>query len=246
MNEDKYHLSTPMGIHRVMKEPYDDREVFESMNDLWDYCKNGARYNGQKVACIIGTPGENKGYVQNFTICQDFPIINLNNGEIVIDKDKGILVYNYNAFALNDDDKIMCDDDKTHYNYLSNPNKFSILSLIKAFKECNQDTFLITIDKYTNNSANYISSKFEIPTDAFEQVMNESIEYNYSIDNSTINITIAKELDNCEIYIKYEKTIPGRDPIIREYNIIPKDDEENTCTRIYIKPNGYITAIGEG
>ena len=76
--------------------------------------------------------------------------------------------------------------------------------------------------------------------------MNESIEYNYSIDNSTINITIAKELDNCEINIKYEKTVPGRDPIIREYNIIPKDDEENACTRIYIKPNGYITAIGEG
>ena len=25
MNESMYHLSTPVGIHRVMKEPYDDR-----------------------------------------------------------------------------------------------------------------------------------------------------------------------------------------------------------------------------
>ena len=82
MNESSKHLSTPMGIHRLLKEPYDDREVFTSIDNLKEYCRNGACYDGQRVACIIGTPNKG-GYIQDFVIYNKMAIAKFNNGEII-------------------------------------------------------------------------------------------------------------------------------------------------------------------
>ena len=64
MNESKYHVSTPIGIHRLKKEPFDDREIFSNISDLIDYCKHGASYNGQKVLCIFNQ--NDNEYLLNF------------------------------------------------------------------------------------------------------------------------------------------------------------------------------------
>lgn len=251
MNESMYHLSTPMGIHRVMKEPYDDREVFTSINDLWEYCKHGARYNGQRVACIIGSPGNGRGYVQNFTINQDFPLIDLPNGEIIIDNSKGVLVYDYNPAALSSDDKIMYNSNKNHYNYLNNPSKFSILSLIKAFRNTALESYTITIDRhyrgFTRTDLYYKSTySFEMKVEDLENVIYglTSITFTNPLDSKSV--TFNKNTENGMFCISYEGKGNYGDPIIIECNIIPKKNDEKICTRIYVKANNYIRAMGEG
>lgn len=240
MNEGKYHLSTPIGIHRVMKEPYDDREVFESIDDLWDYCKNGTRYNGQKVACIIGTPGEGKGYVQNFTICQDFPLIDIPNGETIIDKDKGILIYNYNPFVLSDNDKVMYDSNKTHYNYLNNPSKFSIISLLKAFRSRTSTWYTFNIVKY-HSTGDYNITNFQMKADWLEDIIyRDSTSATCEYANTYVEFT--KNLNNSVFHIEYEQVGWSTN----EYNIIPKISTEDACIRIYVKANDYVRAMGEG
>lgn len=250
MNEGKYHLSTPIGIHRVMKEPYDDREVFESIDDLWDYCKNGTRYNGQKVACIIGTPGTGKGYIQNFTICQDFPLIDIPNGETIIDKDKGILIYNYNPFVLSGNDKVMYDSNKTHYNYLNNPSKFSIISLLKTFRSSTSTWYTFTIVEY-RITGDYDILNFEMMAAGLEDVIygNSTLAthiYANADDNPipTVQVKFTKNLNNNSVFhIEYGPE--DRTPT-NEYNIIPKISTEGTCIRMYVKASDYVKAMGEG
>ena len=240
------HLSTPIGIHRVMKEPYDDREIFESIDDLWDYCKNGTRYNGQKVACIIGTPGNGKGYVQNFTICRDFPLIDIPNGETIIDKDKGILIYNYNPFVLSGDDKIMYDSNKTHYNYLNNPSKFSIISLLKTFRSNTSTQYTFTIVKCS--TGDYDILNFQMMADDLEDVIygnSTSATYEYdTIDPITaVSVEFAKNSNDSVFHIKYG---PRGGVPTNEYNIIPKINTEDACIRMYVKADDYVKAMGEG
>lgn len=251
MNESMYHLSTPVGIHRVMKEPYDDREVFESIDDLWDYCKNGARYNGQKVACIIGTPGEGKGYVQNFTICQDFPLVDIPNGETIIDKDKGILIYNYNPFGLNSSDKVMYDSDKSHYNYLSNPFKFSMISLLKIFKGTSPEWYTFTIDEYNYTTRSSTTIIFSMPAIDIENIIygdgTLATREFATIDNDSIpiaHVDFIKDMTSCVFHIKYG---PVDESPTNQYYIIPKDNTiASKCVRMYVKANDYIKAMGEG
>lgn len=238
------HLSTPIGIHRVMKEPYDDREVFKSIDDLWDYCKNGTRYNGQKVACIIGTPGNGKGYVQNFTICQDFPLINIPNGETIIDKDKGILIYNYNPFVLSGNDKVMYDSNKSHYNYLNNPSKFSIISLLKAFRSSTSIWYTFTIVKY-RSTGDYDILNFEMMAAELEDVIygNSTLATHEYGSIPLVHVEFAKNLNNSVFHIKYG---PVDGTPTNEYNIIPKISTEGACIRMYVKANDYVKAMGEG
>ena len=49
------YLSTPLGIHRVRRSPYDDTEIFNSVNELVEYCKSGLAYKGQKVSVDLET-----------------------------------------------------------------------------------------------------------------------------------------------------------------------------------------------
>ena len=235
------HLSTPIGIHRVMKEPYDDREIFESIDDLWDYCKNGTRYNGQKVACIIGTPGNGKGYVQNFTICRDFPLIDIPNGETIIDKDKGILIYNYNPFVLSGNDKVMYDSNKSHYNYLNNPSKFSIISLLKTFRSNTSTQYTFTIVKY-RSTGDYNILNFQMMAAGLEDIIygNSTLATH---EYGNVHVEFAKNLNNCVFHIKHGPV--GGTPT-NEYNIIPKISTEDACIRIYVKANDYVRAMGEG
>lgn len=145
MNESSKHLSTPMGIHRLLKEPYDDREVFTSIDNLKEYCRNGACYDGQRVACIIGTPNKG-GYIQDFVIYNKMAIAKFNNGEIItyndptygIDKSY-MLIYedehSYTTMPLTHDPTT-----KDHLNYLnSSPSGYSIMELIKLFEYYNNN-----------------------------------------------------------------------------------------------------------
>lgn len=249
MNEGIYHLSTPIGIHRVMKEPYDDREIFESMDDLWDYCKNGARYDGQKVACILGAAGTGK-YIQNFTINNSCPIINLQNGEHIISTgptsssgiNDSILIYNYNPFALNDSaDKRMFNSYKGHYNYLDNPSKFSIFSLIKAFRPSSTyNKYTLIIKEYTTDDIT--STEVTIGADELESIINgveDSVSYSYIISGNTHTVTVRTGDSDYQIKIIVENSSNSK-----TYNLFPKGTSALTCTKVYIRATSYIVSMG--
>ena len=75
-------LDTPVNYHRLMKGPLDDREVFATLDDLMEYCNNGARYDGQRVVVvdpIIGT------FVE-YVIVNNIPIIDLRGSEPIFFK----------------------------------------------------------------------------------------------------------------------------------------------------------------
>lgn len=221
MNDPKYHLSTPMGIHRVNMEPYDDREIFLSMESLLEYCKNGARYNGQCVGCIIGD--ENAGYIQNFTINNSYPIIDFNSGELITHKTNKnyALVYYYNPAY---DDSAMFDSSLSHLNYLSNAFHYSILELLDAFRS-SIDSDLSFLVERTDLSTGITK------TSSWSQTFHPIREHDTTITES--------------VYIKYvpdsiSAALWGVENT-EKYNIIPKIPE-NIITAIYIYCPGYINA----
>ena len=75
-------LDTPVNYHRLMKGPLDDREVFATLDDLMEYCNNGACYDGQRVVVVDPVIGTFVEYV----IVNNIPIIDLRGSEPIFFK----------------------------------------------------------------------------------------------------------------------------------------------------------------
>lgn len=153
LNDKKYHNSTPMGIHRLMAEPYDDREIFTTVSDLIDYCEKGACYDGQRVVCINGYNTNNyipavqeftiKKYLSDITnnIYKFKPIIKLDNIELVwkyLDGNNYLQIYYYNAFINNK--KYITRKSTPSYPlrnsvFLKDPSAFSIYEFVEIFAD---------------------------------------------------------------------------------------------------------------
>lgn len=231
MNESNKHINTPIGIHRLLREPYDDREIFNNMTDLRDYCKNGARYNGQKVGCIIGVPGYTHGYIQNFTINNDYPIIELNNNELNIYGNDYIQIYYYNP--CNNHNVPMYNPNKSHYNYLNDPFAFSILSLIDAFRPKDEDIYTFYIRKINPSTKKVLTCEFEETPELWnERVCNGTGLFRNNNSNP----------DSC--FTASFRRIDGGPNYYETANIIPKTTNENTITELYIYAPEYIRAAG--
>lgn len=229
MNEIKKHISTPMGIHRLLREPYDDREVFTDITELLRYCKTGARYNGQKVSCVIGGMGLEKSYIQNFTINNDFPIIEFDNGEHILYGDSMVQIYYYNPCGNHS--VRMFDQNKSHYNYLKDPFAFSILELIDIFRpSVNSDLNLLVklTDPVTKKSRAVSFTQSWNPL----KVNGERTEYEIirTIDSNTGCFSAV-----CN------NPVSG---VPEEVNIIPKLSNEKYITEIYLGAPEYIKAAG--
>lgn len=216
MNEAKFHVSSPLGIHRLIKEPFDDREIFESLSNMINYCKNGTAYNGQKISCIF--KDGNDTYIQNFMVVNNYPIALFNNIDYNIIKEvEGqsesyyVLIYYYNP--INMENKNM---NKPSYNInIDDPNKFSIIGLSDIFK---------------NNNANYklIAKSYNYDENTKEETKSEII-INDITDEDIIydgNNNVLKIISN---------------NIILYPNI---NMQENRIISLYIKANEYVKALG--
>ena len=96
-------LDTAMSYHRLKRAPLDDMEVFSNLRDLMDYCKDGARYDGQRVVVLNDTLGS-----VEYTIKNNIPIINMRGSEPIFEKiifaedlqeSHGLLIYENNLSA---------------------------------------------------------------------------------------------------------------------------------------------------
>ena len=88
MNEPNKHFDTPFGVHRLMKEPYDDREIFLNISDFINYInnKNNNIYSGQTGRIVIPQNGYDPNKPNtfiNYTIIDDVPIFDLGNNELI-------------------------------------------------------------------------------------------------------------------------------------------------------------------
>lgn len=233
INDVKMHLNTPMGIHRLMREPYDDREIFESMDALTTYCKTGAFYEGQRVAARIGSRGAAGSYIQNFTLKVDYskkfawPIINSNNGFTHIIKSftgifpgKYILVYYYNPLG-----GIMYDNTNITHDYYGDAFKFSVLDLLPAMSEYgatgNVSEYLT--NKYLFKYLEYIPSyKYNIPADTSDSYQN--LDYPFAA------VGAAKDTTN------FAFSCAGKD-------VIPKT-AGTKIQQLWVHANRYIEMLG--
>lgn len=243
MNEVERHLSTPMGIHRLLKEPYDDREIFTSMKDLNKYCKSGARYDGQRVGCIIGDEDHFDKYIQKFTINKDFPIIEFDVSELITDGSNScdILVY-YNNPIVNS--SAMYNSSKSNLNYLENPFKFSIFDLLLAFQE-NDCSKLDNTQIYYSFNIKIIDKELDITT-------TNSWTQPFPLYSDTIDISTGKPFieDSPELLI-YSNSDDAKGLLqIYSYNadstyyLFPYIRDYNAIIELYVEAKSYLNAAG--
>lgn len=153
--------STGVGIHRVTKQPFDDKTVFYNPIDLLIYSKAGARYDGQQASLIYN----NKQI--DVIINHDQPILKFNNIEYYTKYENKyyVLLYYYNPFFNDILDRdmysnIMKYEDNTIS--IDNPNRFNIINLMNIFRG---DELKDTIDRVISNNAEILINYNEYNTD---------------------------------------------------------------------------------
>lgn len=137
INDPRKHLNTPMGIHRLLREPYDDREIFTNVANLVTYCKSGAFYDGQRVSLMIGDKSMADMHMINFTMrvksdCNSaYPIMDHECGRLHVEKigsNYYVLVYHYNPVS-----GAMFDAGRKTLDYREEGMQYSILELLNLF-----------------------------------------------------------------------------------------------------------------
>ena len=174
-NQYRYN-STGVGIHRVTRQPFDDKMVFYNPIDLLIYSKAGARYNGQQASLIYN----NKQI--DVIINNDQPILKFNNIEYYTKYENKyyVLLYYYNPF-FNDYVNGSGNDSDMYYNIMNykdntisidNPNRFNIINLMNIFRgnelegnindEISENAeILIDYNEYNNNQNNFYETSFK-------------------------------------------------------------------------------------
>lgn len=261
MNEPSKHLSTPMGIHRLLKEPYDDREVFTSIDDLKEYCRNGACYNGQRVACIIGSANKG-GYIQDFIIYNKMAIAKFNNSEIITcneipyasDSNSYMLIYEDNH-TYTTSPLIHNSSTKSHLNYLNSaPSGYSIMELIKLFEYYDNNVeqpakFILVIQNtsYPYNKT-YIKFNFNYLENMDACLHDSSRTYSIkapatslsSLDGSIKELSVAHAIDDNSLM---KIIVTKNDNSTITVHLFPKNTGINTYSFwLYVYSPDYIRA----
>lgn len=260
LNDRKYHVSTPMGIHRLMAEPYDDREIFTSVSDLINYCKDGACYDGQRVICINGYNTNKyiyhsqefiiKKYISesssdnNPTSYSYMPIIKLNNNELKwlqIGDDHYLQIYYYNGYITPGAMDRLKYNNGYHRNtvFLDNPGGFSIYEYINIFAD------------ETQNSK--IPCRIEFKHDNVSLYKDLNIAFPDPLENNEdINILKYKDITNEEDIVDIDHSIGNNytyyinlfgGNVLKyaniHYNSFNTSYINNSILDIYIKANKY-------
>lgn len=261
--------STGVGIHRVTRQPFDDKTVFYNPIDLLIYSKAGARYNGQQASLIYN----NKQI--DVIINNDQPILKFNNIEYYTKYNDTyyVLLYYYNPF-FNDYDNSNLD---MYYNIMKykdntisidNPNRFNIINLMNIFRGneledaindviSNNAEILINYNEYHNNQdVNFYEESFnhefmfvrigldknlnEIKNNiVFTQEVYPFNNYTESLNNSTYFI---KVIDNDYTYFNcniYKESTDTNENFI----LFPKNNDSKDLNDNLYGSDGYVTAL---
>ena len=232
----EYHLSTPIGVHRLLKKPYDDSEIFYNTENFITYLKNGAGYNGQIVKVLIGKYDDSirpleyitHPYMQQFIIHNDSAIPIIKNN-ILDASNNNILIYNHNN-KLSPNSHIDNNYKYAHYVFdnafyfsLLNDGMLDILNFNKSIDEDSKYFYF----KYTKHLTGITDPIIE----QWHQL------YNPFFDESTIS-TVEDFDDYCEKYNEIFPNETNNNGIL----VLHKNDEVNNNSVLeltrYSKQNG--------
>lgn len=190
MNEPIKHFDTPFGVHRLMKEPYDDREIFENFSALESYLNSATNnsYTGQRGRVLLHqTSITNIDYTSyiDFTIIDGYPIFDLKNNEYMhySSDPKYMLIYKTDkttsfTSAKNRDNYISL----SHYDGIG--QCFSILDTLPVIvKDTNTYSFLVEFNLSAKPGPenvlwkNFIKPyfRFSLTKDQFKKLLNRQI-----------------------------------------------------------------------
>ena len=261
--------STGVGIHRVTRQPFDDKTVFYNPIDLLIYSKAGARYNGQQASLIYN----NKQI--DVIINNDQPILKFNNIEYYTKyNDKYyVLLYYYNPFFNDNRDTDMHDNImkyKDNTISIDNPNRFNIINLMNIFRGneledainneiSNNAEILINYNEYHNNQDdNFYEKSFEhefmfvrIGLDknlneiknniVFTQEVYPFNNYTELLNNSTYFI---KVIDDENDYTYFNCNIYKESTDTNEnFILFPKNNSSKDLNDNLYGSDGYVTAL---
>lgn len=224
-------LDTMTSYHRLKRASLDDREVFTDLRSLMDYCKDGARYDGQRVVVLNDTLGS-----VEYTIKNNIPIINMRGSEpifksITFNGDSsathGMLIYENNQAAPWDSNEVFTFD----YGKLCLINQLEIFRILDA---TGNKSFKFYIERQTRRTD-------ELYTATWNQ------NYNPYIDgvNKTINTSSGATITE----MAFSNNTDGKWVVVNNSNfdIMPKVSgsaarEYLYITRIYVKAEDYYQA----
>lgn len=224
-------LDTAMSYHRLKRAPLDDMEVFNNLRDLMNYCKDGSRYDGQRVVVLNNLLGSIEYNIKN-----NIPMINMKGSEpifksITFNGDSsathGLLIYENNLGGVWDENEVFSTTDGK-YNLL---NQLEIFRILDA---ANNKSFKFYIERLTRNSDTLF-------TGTWTQNYNPYIDgYNNPITSvgSGVNVNELSFVSTTNGWLKCNNS-----SII----LMPRNDnalniENNYITKIYVKAEDYYQA----
>lgn len=221
-------LDTAMSYHRLKRAPLDDMEVFNDLRALMDYCKNGARYDGQRVVVL----NDNLGSVE-YNIKNNIPMINMKGSEpifksITFSGDSsathGILIYENNLGGLWEQNEV----------FTFNEGKLCLLNQLEIFRildASGNKSFKFYIERQTRDSDTVFTrtwvQNFNPYIDANSVSQSSGATINKMSFTSTTNGWLRT--NNSSIYLM-PRTSAG------------VTEENKYITRIYVKAEDYYQA----
>ena len=224
-------LDTAMSYHRLKRAPLDDMEVFGDLRSLMDYCKDGARYDGQRVVVLNNTLGS-----VEYSIKNNIPIIDMKGSEpifksITFNGDSsashGLLIYENNMSGLWNQNEI----------FTFNEGRFCLLNQLEIFRildASNKKSFKFYIERQTRNTDT-------IYTATWTQNFNPYIDASGNSINASAGATISAMI--------FESTTNGwlktnnSDIVLMPRTQAGTSQEDKYITKIYIKAEDYYQAL---
>lgn len=224
-------LDTPISYHRLKRAPLDDMEVFANLRNLMDYCKDGARYDGQRVVVLNDTLGSVEYNIKN-----NIPIINMRGSEPVFKSitftgdssaTHGMLIYENNLGEIWDQNEV----------FSFNEGKFCIINQLEIFR---------ILDAAGNKSFKFYMERLTRHTDTLFTT-SWSQNYNPYIDGASN--PISGESSGAVITeLSFNSTTNGWLKCTNSaFYLMPRTNnaviaENNYITKIYVKAEDYYQA----
>lgn len=227
-------LDTPISYHRLKRAPLDDKEVFNNLRDLMDYCKDGARYNGQRVVVL----NDNYKSVE-YTIKNNIPIINMIGSEPIFksltfdgesSESHGLLIYeNNNLSEIWERDEV----------FSFNEGKLCLFNQLEIFRildAAGNKTFKFYMERQIRNS------------DQPQSITRWNQNYNPYIDGSSNIISNKSDVLVSQISYNNESSDDGwiktnsTSLYLMPNSITSVVSEAEYITKIYIKAEDYYQA----
>lgn len=203
MNEPSKHLDTPFGVHRLIKEPYDDREIFENFSALESYLNSTTNnsYTGQKGRVLLHqrstTNIDYTSYI-DFTIIDGYPIFDLKNNEYMPYRSdsKYMLIYKTDKTAIFNPAKNRDNYISLNHNTITTGECFSLLDTLPVIvKDADTYSFLVEFNISAKPGPENVlwknftkaNFRFSLTKDQFKKLLNRQITTPIRKSDITVN-----------------------------------------------------------